>query len=103
MSMDGWGRWLNNVFSFPDGLSERSAISSVRGHIVLISNPQGKDMSEEEPIPQASLDVLLWKLDLLETIINELPNPVFAKNSDTRFCFFNKAYESFFPSGGKSC
>ena len=94
--MDGWGRWLNNVFSFPDGLSERSAISSVRGHIVLISNPQGKDMSEEEPIPQASLDVLLWKLDFLEAIINELPNPVFAKNSDARFCFFNKAYESFF-------
>ena len=52
--------------------------------------------SAEEPIPQTSLDVLLWKLDFLEAIINELPNPVFAKNSDARFCFFNKAYESFF-------
>ena len=60
------------------------------------SDPHGTDKSAEEPIPQTSLDVLLWKLDLLETIINELPNPVFAKNSDARFCFFNKAYESFF-------
>ena len=95
--MDGWGRWLNNVFSFPDGLSERIAISSIsRGHITLIRNPQSKDTSAEEPIPQARLDALLWKLDFLETIINELPNPVFAKNSDARFCFFNKAYESFF-------
>lgn len=87
--MDGWGRWLNNVFSFPDGLSERIAISSIsRGHITLIRNPQSKDTSAEEPIPQARLDALLWKLDFLETIINELPNPVFAKNSDARFCFF---------------
>ena len=61
-----------------------------------IRNPQDKDTSAEEPVPQARLDVLLWKLDFLETIINELPNPVFAKNSDARFCFFNKAYESFF-------
>ena len=52
------------------------------------SDPHGTDKSAEEPIPQTSLDVLLWKLDLLETIINDLPNPVFAKNSDTRFCFF---------------
>ena len=51
------------------------------------SDPHGTDKSAEEPIPQTSLDVLLWKLDLLEAIINELPNPVFAKNSDTRFCF----------------
>ena len=48
------------------------------------SDPHGTDKSAEEPIPQTSLDVLLWKLDLLETIINELPNPVFAKNSDAR-------------------
>ncbi|MEG6502103.1 MULTISPECIES: sensor domain-containing diguanylate cyclase [unclassified Desulfovibrio] len=97
ISMDGWDHWLNNVLSFPDGLSERITISSVsKGHIMSTSDPHGTDKSAEEPIPQTSLDVLLWKLDLLETIINELPNPVFAKNSDTRFCFFNKAYESFF-------
>ena len=32
-----------------------------------IRNPQDKDTSAEEPVPQARLDVLLWKLDFLET------------------------------------
>lgn len=66
------------------------------------SDPHGTDKSAEEPIPQARLDALLWKLDFLETIINELPNLI-CKNSDARFCFFNKAYESFFLSDGKIC
>lgn len=36
------------------------------------------------------------RLDFLEAVINELPNPVFVKNSEAKFCFFNKAYEEFF-------
>ena len=66
-----------------------------------IRNPQDKDAIAEEPNPQVRLDILLWKLDFFETIINELPNPVFAKTNDARFCFFNNAYESFFfrPKG----
>ena len=68
------------------------------------SDPHGTDKSAEEPIPQARLDALLWKLDFLETIINELPNPVFAKNSDARFCFFLIRHTNhFFLSDGKIC
>lgn len=62
-----------------------------------ISNQQGGGASQAELIIlRARLDLLQRKLDFFESIINELPNPVFAKNSDARFCFFNKAYESFF-------
>ena len=101
---DGCDHWLNNVLSFPDGLSERITISSVsKGHIMSTSDPHGTDKSAEEPIPQTSLDVLLWKLDLLEAIINELPNPVFAKTAIPGSVFLIRHTNHFFPSGGKSC
>ncbi len=36
------------------------------------------------------------KLALYETLLDSIPNPVFAKSADASFCFFNKAYEDFF-------
>ena len=35
-------------------------------------------------------------IDFLEAVVNELPNPLYVKDGDARFCFFNKAYEEFF-------
>lgn len=36
------------------------------------------------------------KLAFYETVLDELSIPVFVKDADSRFCFFNKAYEDFF-------
>lgn len=36
------------------------------------------------------------RLHFLETLLNEIPSPLFAKDGDAKFCFFNKAYEQFF-------
>lgn len=36
------------------------------------------------------------QLHLYESLLDAIPNPIFAKNGDARFCFFNKAYEQFF-------
>ena len=44
----------------------------------------------------AEFERLKRKLHFLETIIDELPNPIFAKDSTAEFCLFNKAYEQFF-------
>ena len=33
---------------------------------------------------------------LYEALLDAVPNPIFAKTQDAHFCFFNKAYESFF-------
>ena len=39
---------------------------------------------------------LRGKLSFLEALIDELPNPIFAKSGDANFCLFNRAYEEFF-------
>lgn len=44
----------------------------------------------------ARLEKMQQKLHFLETLIDELPNPIFAKNENAQFCLFNKAYEDFF-------
>lgn len=36
------------------------------------------------------------QLRFLETLIDELPSPIFAKDENARFCLLNKAYENFF-------
>lgn len=42
------------------------------------------------------LDRLRHKLFLYETLLNSIPNPIFAKSEDARFSFFNTAYEEYF-------
>lgn len=44
----------------------------------------------------AQLEETRRRLRFFETLIDELPNPIFAKNKEARFCLFNKAYEKFF-------
>ena len=36
------------------------------------------------------------RLAFYETLVDELPMPIFAKDRESRFCLFNKAYEKFF-------
>ncbi len=36
------------------------------------------------------------KIDFYETLIDEFPIPIFAKNDEARFCVLNKAYTNFF-------
>ena len=43
-----------------------------------------------------TIEMLYRKVRFLETVLDELPTPVFAKSADARFCFFNKAYEDFY-------
>ena len=43
-----------------------------------------------------TIEMLYRKVRFLETVLDELPTPVFAKSADARFCFFNKAYEEFY-------
>ena len=49
-----------------------------------------------EEYDAANKEELLHKLHFLETLLDELPLPIFAKSANARFCFFNKAYEDFF-------
>lgn len=50
---------------------------------------------------QAENSALQFRISFLEAIIDELPNPVFAKREDASFCLFNKAYEEFFSVNRK--
>ena len=50
----------------------------------------------------AELERLERKLHFLEAIIDELPTPIFVKNSAAEFCLLNKAMSSFFRYRGKS-
>lgn len=45
---------------------------------------------------RAELDGLRRRLLFLEALLDEAPMPLFAKDGEARFQFFNKAYEAFF-------
>ena len=47
---------------------------------------------------QASEDIaaLRRQLRLYEALLDAIPNPIFAKDAEAHFCFFNRAYEEFF-------
>ena len=45
---------------------------------------------------QEELKALQSKLDFLMTAVDNLPNPIFMKDEDAKFFFFNKAYSDFF-------
>lgn len=51
-----------------------------------------KDITEELRTQKALADQLIFQHELLQT----LPNPVFVKNAQAQFLFFNHAYEKFF-------
>ena len=46
----------------------------------------------------ASEDIaaLRSQLRLYEALLDAIPNPIFAKDAEAHFCFFNRAYEEFF-------
>lgn len=48
------------------------------------------------PSEPEDLESLRRQLYFFQTILDELPNAIFVKNAEARFCFFNKAYETFF-------
>lgn len=62
---------------------------SVRSTKKNLSSAEVKNLLDE-------LDTLRRKVDFLESVLNEMPVPVFVKDAQARFTFFNKAYESFF-------
>lgn len=47
-------------------------------------------------IDDAELTALRNRLLLFETLLDSIPNPIFAKSADASFSFFNKAYEQYF-------
>lgn len=55
-----------------------------------------KQDQPDYPTLLARLEETQRKLHFLQTLIDELPNPIFAKNENAQFCLFNKAYENFF-------
>ncbi len=71
------------------------ALRSVAAHLQgKLSAPPQEEAQQARLI--AELEVVRRKLIFLETLIDELPSPVFAKTEDTRFFLLNKAYEKFF-------
>ena len=54
------------------------------------------DSSDGHAALVAELEAVRRKLCFLETMVETLPVPLFAKNEEGRFCFFNKAYEEYF-------
>lgn len=51
---------------------------------------------EEHQAVLKELEETRHQLEFMKAMIDELPTPVFAKNADARFVFFNKAYENLF-------
>ena len=45
---------------------------------------------------RAELERLQARYDFLLAAVDNLPNPIFMKDEDARFFFFNKAYSEFF-------
>ncbi len=56
------------------------------------------DICSQPPSSSQPEDVesLRRRLYFFQTILDELPNAIFVKNDEARFCFFNKAYEALF-------
>ncbi len=55
-------------------------------------------MSHEQELAKlrADLEELQKRYDFLLSAVDHLPNPIFMKDEEARFFFFNKAYSSFF-------
>ncbi len=64
------------------------ATPSMGNHVVL--------NQEEYDAMLAELSQSKAKIQFLETLVDELPTPVFAKNPQAKFCILNKAYKEFF-------
>ncbi len=45
---------------------------------------------------EQKLDLIKKELDFYKSALNALPNPIFLKNQNAEFIFFNKSYEQFF-------
>ena len=55
-----------------------------------------KDLQKELEITKAALESLKSDYNFLIAMIENLPNPIFVKDEDAKFIFFNKKYSEFF-------
>ncbi|MDO5483543.1 MAG: PAS domain-containing protein, partial [Desulfovibrionaceae bacterium] len=59
-----------------------------------MNKPHETGKSREEL--EAELEAMRRRLAFCESVLEDLPVPVFVKDEDSRFCLFNRAYETFF-------
>ena len=78
--------------------SRRDGGSSLRMPPPHADVPTGRELELEEALAARDKEIkrLRRLLAFYESLVEELPTPIFAKTAKARFCLFNKAYEQYF-------
>lgn len=79
-----------NIANSHSDSSEAAEVSNFAGTANNVCVPETAEALKAE------LEAVKHRLHFLETLVDELPTPIFAKDKHARYCVFNKAYEKFF-------